>query len=244
MSTLSAIGSAINELYASADVALPTADRCITPLGELVASFNLNCTELSPLSSDSATTFLLKQGGMAEPFKHANREPLAGFLYANSNFGSIFVERGDILVRRRFSVAHELGHYLLHIRPLLAIARSADAAEFIEVIEAFPYSPPELEPDDLPTGVLDFVGEAEPEQLLALMQPLEVGQWEPQANQFAVELLMPSPIVRELVARHAPQFQGEDLVWRMATEMLVSRAAMRWRLRDLGLLPPPNAEWN
>jgi Zn-dependent peptidase ImmA (M78 family) len=60
---------------------------------------------------------------------------------------------------------------------------------------------------------------------------------EREANQFAAELLMPQPLVTELVARYAPQFQGEDLVWRLATELLVSRAAMRWRLKGLDFLP-------
>jgi hypothetical protein len=48
---------------------------------------------------------------------------------------------------------------------------------------------------------------------------------------------MPENVIHDLVSRYVPVFQGGDLVWRLATDMLVSQSAMGWRLRDLGLLP-------
>src|SRR5690606_15907275 len=43
--------------------------------------------------------------------------PLAGFLVAMDVAAAVFVCRDDNLPRRRFSAAHELGHYLLHFEP-------------------------------------------------------------------------------------------------------------------------------
>ena len=39
-------------------------------------------------------------------------------------------------------------------------------------------------------------------------------------------------------------FDGDDLVKRLASEMYISRAALRWRLRKLGLSAPLSAVWN
>jgi len=60
-------------------------------------------------------------------------------------------------------------------------------------------------------------------------------QMEQEANQFAAELLMPEVIVRRLVEKYATDCRGDDLNWRLATEMLVSGTAMKRRLRELQL---------
>ena len=59
---------------------------------------------------------------------------------------------------------------------------------------------------------------------------------EREANEFAAELLMPVEVIRELVTHYAADCLGDDLIWRLSSEMLVSRAAMRWRLRELSTL--------
>jgi Zn-dependent peptidase ImmA (M78 family) len=120
-------------------------------------------------------------------------------------------------------VAHELGHYLRHFRPLLA----ADSLVEEPMLDAFPTSSPEAEPDDLPVGQITLPG---------LPASLAFEQMEREANQFAAELLMPDSIVRSLALKYSTHFKGEDLVVRLATEMLVSRATMRWRLRNLKLI--------
>ena len=49
---------------------------------------------------------------------------MAGYLFAyqrdESSYGCILVKQDDPVERRRFSAAHELGHYLPHFLPLLA----------------------------------------------------------------------------------------------------------------------------
>ncbi len=40
--------------------------------------------------------------------------PISGLIYKTNDVKVIFVNRGDILQRRRFTIAHELGHFFLH----------------------------------------------------------------------------------------------------------------------------------
>jgi Zn-dependent peptidase ImmA (M78 family) len=60
---------------------------------------------------------------------------------------------------------------------------------------------------------------------------------EREANQFAAELLMPAAACRALVERFWPTFgrRADVLTRRMANEFLVSQAAMKRRLFNLGL---------
>jgi Zn-dependent peptidase ImmA (M78 family) len=163
------------------------------------------------------------------------QSPLAGFLYAVGEDASLFVEERDPVVRRRFSVAHELGHYLLHFRPLLA-RLSARVGAPVEAMDALPKADDESEPDAQPEGQMVLPLYLEEAQTLPSLP-----QMEQEANRFAAELLMPEVVVRELAARYVSYFRDDDLVWRMANDLLVSRAAIRWRLRELGLLQPLRA---
>ena len=130
-------------------------------------------------------------------------EVLAGYLFAAGRVGWAFVNSDDILPRRRFSAAHELGHFLLH-RDRMASVSFADTAESIS--------------ENIETA--------------------EMKQMEREANQFAVELLMPSEVCREratsLRKKHGCCPCGV-LAYRLAAELLVSREAMRYRLKALGV---------
>lgn len=181
---------------------------------------------------------LLRRGGLLAPPDKVGAEPLAGFIYANTKFGAIFVEQSDPLVRRRFSAAHELGHYLLHFRPLFAHG-SADQPALLEAMEATPRVEAEPEPDELPAGTITLTRPTDATDLAPAFERMER-----EANQFAGELLMPAAVIRGFAECNASVFQGEDLVWRLSTEMLVSRAAMRWRLRNLGLPPASGTSRN
>jgi Zn-dependent peptidase ImmA (M78 family) len=135
---------------------------------------------------------------------------LAGFLFANARGGHVFVRRGDSLPRRRFSAAHELGHYLLHLAPALALA-GADA----ELVH----------------------GDAS----IAESPEAELSTMERQANQFAAELLMPEGMCRDLCELHSRRYGPTDrfLVHHLASELLVSREAIAWRLFGLDLIAKP-----
>lgn len=219
---------AVAKFYDETEVPQPSLRRPIVRLSELVGALNLTCLEVPGLTRDSASRLLAERGGLQDEDGGERQSPLAGFLYAVGEDASIFVEESDPVVRRRFSVAHELGHYLLHFRPLLTQLSSRIGAP-VEALEAFPKADSEIEPDALPEGqiVLPF---AFPET--QMLPPLT--QMEMEANQFAAELLMPTVLVMALARHYGTYFGDDNLVWRLATEMLVSRAAMRWRLRNLG----------
>lgn len=230
-----AIEAAVVDLYDRAEVTRADPHRCITPLSELLGAYSVTCRELRGLTSRKAGEELLKQGALAESIVSAGEQTLAGYLLADGDHGAIFVEAGDRLTRRRFSVAHELGHFVLHFRPIF-LAQGETLDQPLVASDTFPgRDSDEATPADLPDGRFGL-----PPAAIVALPPFP--QMEYEANQFAVELLMPLPVLWPLVDRYRPTFRDEDLVWRLATDMLVSRAAMRWRLRGLGLLSPRPAE--
>jgi len=232
---LSEIQLAITSLYEGSDVQLPSASRCVVQLGELISGCNLNHVEKDNLTARSAIDVLLQRGGLLKPPDGLGDDALAGFIYASPRFGCLFVERGDIVVRRRFSAAHELGHYLLHFRPLMTAIGNDSEIFLMEAMDqnsaAMDDGEDEPDPDIIPNSRItcsDAVNSA------SLLPPLE--QMEREANRFAVELLMPPQIVRDLNEKYAAEYCGKDLIWRIATDMLLSRAAIQWRMFELGLI--------
>jgi Zn-dependent peptidase ImmA (M78 family) len=222
------IPGAIAELYRICAMTPPTQQERVVVLNELLGGYNLTCIELIGLTSETASHFLMRRGAIFEPIHSANQEPLAGYIYVDSRNGYIFVERNDLLVRRRFSVAHEFGHYVLHFYPLLHAERLSNSYEPLEITEGLALFSAEEDADDLPEGRVVHASH---------LQLPSYDQMEKEANQFAAELLMPAEAVQYLFTRYAPNCHGDDLIWRLATELLVSGAAMRRRLRDLHLLP-------
>jgi Zn-dependent peptidase ImmA (M78 family) len=206
--------------------------RHITPLGELIASFNLVNKELPGLSPQTALQYLAEQGTLIEPEEETGQDALAGFLYTSTSYGCLFVEANDSFVRRRFSAAHELGHYLLHFKPLLATAERDH--EQVELTEAFHPG----KNDDLEATESGRIGGAAHHALQHCLPPVALMEY--QANQFAAELLMPEETVRGLFARAMLRLNDGDLItsW-LAGEMLVSYEAMSTRLHSLQLLPLP-----
>jgi Zn-dependent peptidase ImmA (M78 family) len=230
-----AIREAIKDLYVTAGEPVPSVDRCVVPLYHLISSFNLVCVELPKLTSQRAMEFLMQRGGIIEPFDGALNKPLAGFLYATANLGSIFVEASDMVVRRRFSAAHELGHWLLHFRPLLTETIEDGTPAVIEVaaMDTGPSSFGEQNADELPMGEFSICG-----MVLGSKLPVPIAEIEREANAFAGELLMPEELVLELASKYLRYSGIDDLIGRLAADMLVSRAAMRWRIRELGMFAP------
>jgi Zn-dependent peptidase ImmA (M78 family) len=229
------ITDAITELYRISAMTPPMQQERVVVLNELLGGYNLTCIELVGLTSEAASHFLMRRGAIFEPIRSANQEPLAGYIYIDSSNGYIFVERNDLLVRRRFSVAHEFGHYVLHFYPLLRAERLSASYEPLEITEGLALFSADEDVDDLPEGRVVYAPHLH-------LPPYD--QMEKEANQFAAELLMPAETVQYLFTRYAPDCRGDDLIWRLATEMLVSGAAMRRRLRDLHLLPLVAAHLN
>lgn len=232
-----AIAAAITKVYERADVPHATPERPIVPLGELVGCFNITWQELPQLTGASAIAFLRERAGAVEMPRNLADEHLAGFLYATPRYGNIFVEQDDRLTRRRFSVAHELGHYLLHVRPYFAEHASDDAAP-LSVVEALPTDREQEDGVQLQGHLMLPAGNAGTAKRVAADEGAAQRRIEEEANRFAAELLMPAEVVTALAFKYGSQMGPGDLVWRLASEMLVSRAAVQRRLLDLGLVPP------
>ena len=207
----------VQALYQEVDVAPPCERYPIAPLGPVLERLPLRCLEVAPLSGQVAEKMLRQRGVQLEPnaLKGCDSEPLAGFLFAGGALGFVFVLKTDPVTRRRFSIAHELGHYLLHFRPRL-LAPTEEMDPLLGMTDAFRTT----EAEDA-----EAVGEE-----ARMQQFLQV---EREANHFAAELLMPEEVVTTLAARWRFRLTDEALVERLAAELLVSKAAMRLRLRLL-----------
>lgn len=224
----------IKNLYQEAELPMLSAEHPIAPLGLLIRHVGLIGVELAGLAISTASDFLLWRGGADEALPKLTPDPLAGFLCVVPGYGGcVFVERNDGFARRRFSAAHELGHYLLHFRPRLTNGGDFDQP----LLDAFPKAESDdTEPGELPLGQLTLPG--------VETASAELEHMEREANEFAAELLMPAEVVLDLCRLYRPHLDGNDLAQRLAGDLLVSRAAMRWRLRNLGLSMPPEARLN
>ena len=220
LTTRSPFASLTTRLYQEAAAPSATPERPVVPLRRLILGQNLDHHELPNLSSRFALHFLQGRGALSAAWEEADIEPLAGFLYINESGGCVFVRREDPIARRRFAAAHEMGPYLLHVPP-----REGDI-EFIEALP--PLSNPDA--DEISGGRVTIRAKTN------VTLPLAPEQMEHEADAFANALLMPEDVVRELATRYAAHCSDFDLIWRLSTEMLVSRAAMKVRLRHLGLL--------
>lgn len=228
------ITSAVAWLYRAAGVRLPSAAACVAPLRGLVAGLFLDCVELPQLTIRAVADYLSQYGISVAPSGDDDRAKLAGYLHVSMSIGFIFVNQPDRVTRRRFSVAHELGHYVMHLRPVLDELKRRGEPLTISVTDI---------PRLAGAGALKSDGESEEgfqgqvstsddSVVSGLLPPAD--QMEAEADDFASELLMPSAVVRELASQEG--LRGDDLAWKLATEMLVSRTSMERRLKELRLV--------
>jgi Zn-dependent peptidase ImmA (M78 family) len=108
---------ALQRAAAMAQATWPPDKPAPAPLREFVAAFNLTHDEVPKLCR-AKVALAFDRAGIEPPQEFwKNSVPLAGFLFANADGGYILVNADDTVPRRRFSAAHELGHFLLHFRP-------------------------------------------------------------------------------------------------------------------------------
>ena len=239
----SEIAKTVHRVYANAGLAAEESIPRIAPLNTFIESYPIRSTEIPNLSYESAILFLARETGQTMP-RTAIDGSLAGFLYAYEYraflYGCILVEANDSIARRRFSAAHELGHYLLHFLPLLEQDHrlSSDA---LVLSEGLSYSGSAEEEGNIPFGQPQIERYSSPEQREF---SFDIQQMEREANQFAAELLMPAASCRALIEEFSPRYSNRlrVLTRRLATEFLVSPEAMGWRLMSLGLLED-SATW-
>lgn len=224
------IVEAIAAVYEAADIVPVLDSPRIAPLERLILAHSLRHTELPKLTRRSAIKNIDAQSGRPISIPADSDVALAGFLYAwpyrSAVQGCLFVEQGDMVERRRFSAAHELGHYVLHFRPKIQSER--EQGRRLTIAEGLTYREQTDRPEAaLPDGAVSFTRgiDTHLDELLG-----DIARLENEANQFAAELLMPQAAVRALMERYG----GRASARRLATEFLVSIAAMRWRLKNLG----------
>jgi Zn-dependent peptidase ImmA (M78 family) len=209
-------------------IGLSSRDNRISPLYDMISSYPIRTAEIEGLTFQSAAKFLSAETGQLVPLPEDGKQALAGFLfiqrYRNTLYGCILIEKFDSVVRRRFSAAHELGHYLLHFLPMLdSQPNSLD----VVLAEGLTYS--QDAPGDLPTGKLAVIQAPEQDFQFNFIGDEAV---EREANQFAAELLIPEERCREMYQSFSQKYGTKFpvLTKRLATEFLVSAEAMKWRL--------------
>jgi hypothetical protein len=232
------VGAAVARAFADAGLEPASRGPGRVPLDELIRAYPLRMAEVPRLTYAEARRLLDRETGQAMPISPHEERPLAGYLFAYQCgaflYGCILVKQDDPVERRRFSAAHELGHYLLHFLPLLEQQEREARSEAPFLVEEAVYSN-DAAPDELPSGRLAFTRSDNPE---SLAPPAELDRMEDEANRFAAELLMPAAACQQLAARYRGTFARRPavLVRRMANDLLVSETAMRRRLADLSLL--------
>ena len=217
------IQHAVHTLYIETDMPKPTVTLPIAPLGPLLQRLQIGCVEIAGLTAKTAEAFLLRRRVIGQPLDLPSDEsdaPLAGFLYAAGSGAFLFVEAHNPVVRRRFSVAHELGHFIMHFRPELARWReSLEAGQPISgsLFDAFSAGDADREDDGVPRD--------------------KYNQRESEADAFAAALLMPCELLQgraKELRREMPALPPSGLSDRLAMDLLVSRQAMERRIRALG----------
>ena len=222
------------------DAALDGANTAIVSLYDLVTNYPVWVSEIENLSIERASNYIAEKTGYKPELGLENHGPLSGFFYAHLYrgmfVGCILVEMRDMVERRRFSVAHELGHYKLHFEPWLAQLAPDQVNKGILMTDAMIYA----NQTESTTGLTAGVGNGLPVfEGPGIQQPAiwMSDQQEAEANQFAASLLMPENILRERIAEfHLPIGQPRGyLASRLASEFLVSKEAMIYRLATLEL---------
>jgi hypothetical protein len=226
---LARIADAVDRCYKNAELVYQPDSSRVVPLAKLLAAWPIMFAELPQLTRRSAATYLSQRSGHKVDLEADADLPLAGFLYSYPYFGEVWgcilVEKNDRVERRRFSAAHEIGHYLLHFLP--RIKKQLACGEYLYLDESL-LSTAE-------TGLAlphDSKMFARPADAPAVRLADDTALLEREANHFAAELLMPEPACRKLVQKNP----AGATPYRLASEFMVSPAAMEYRMRSLGLL--------
>ena len=223
------INKVVRGVFASAGFDYDSRQSKIVPLYEIIGGYSLLITELidnQRLTSRGAIAAV----GQKNAKLSVDDEELSGFLYA-AQFeevldGWIFTEKSEPTVRRRFSAAHEFGHYLLHFQP--QISKGANLV-FTEGVRFF-----NNETDEKTVEADIYIAEdSEVGRRVPFTERIEK---EFEANFFAAELLMPHNACLYSAEMCEKQFGANKtmLVRRLASDFLVSFEAMFRRLKDLG----------
>lgn len=176
---------------------------------------------MARLDPREAASDLLKRLTVSKP--PVNVEKIAKALGARVRFspladdmaGMIFVKDGVPTIgvnslhhpnRQRFTIAHEIGHLVMH--------KDLITAE-VHVDKNFPVEVPRLKRDGVAA--------------------LGTDQVEIEANQFAAELLMPDELLADALDDQKFDIDDESPLEKVAKKFKVSKQALEFRIRNLSL---------
>ena len=206
-------------------------DCSIVPLAQLAFACAIDIREIAELTYGRAAQYLADEFEIYLPLEGVSRfKALAGFIHADPEATIILIKRSAQIsshhvARRRFTVAHELGHFVLHFCPLWERDDAAQPRIFVEGAH-LPEDDKFEDETRLSSDVLAVSDNSKSHE-----------QLEAEANAFAARLLMPEATVRASFERWAPRLSAKRsvLARRFSSEFLVSVPAMRRRLDDLEL---------
>lgn len=235
------INKLVRETYAAANLDYDSISQRVVPLFEIITSHDLYVEQLprdkdlnkNKLTADRAVDFIKQEMGLEVNNHLTQASDLSGYIYATHargiTLGCIFTDSGEITTRRRFSAAHELGHYLLHFLPRdLPQTKSDEDNGFSIFTEGVSFAE-SGEANEL-SEIKIIRGYEEDETI-----PVDGDEMEREANFFAAELLMPCNACLTLAQTYRERFGASKtvVVKRLAAEFLVSFEAMLRRLKDL-----------
>jgi len=138
------------------------------------------------------------------------KEKISGVLVREAKRTVIGVNAATEETRQRFTIAHELGHLIMHKGEI-----------FVDMMAR-----------------LNIHGSAEI-NMRASSPSITLDKKELEANQFAAELLMPSQFIESQITEvldENPDIEVEDLIKKLSRQFEVSQNAMEYRLKQLGFL--------
>ena len=241
------ISQAVRQAYQDAEIDLDNLQPGIVPLYSLIQAYPISVDEIQDMTAQKVAEFLEEETRQKIAVPEAKDCVLAGYLYLqqdrDSLYGCILTEKRPStapIFRRRFSAAHELGHYLLHFLPLLEINKNNDTCDPLIVTEGL-MSNTAKEELELESESETLSGELSiTDNLEAALEHLGIDRnlMEAEADCFAGELLIPEKSCYELAQRFQGRFgrKLDVLVGRLAPEFLVSKQAMKRRLLDLNIV--------
>jgi hypothetical protein len=131
------VDAAVHALRRDHGLPVDPSTRGPVPLDRVMAEVGIGHVALPDLTLGAVESHLRAEGipveGLGDP-----AQTLAGFVFVAGRVGRAFVNATDVLVRRRFTAAHELGHAVLHrdrmgrYRADVSITESADEPDELE----------------------------------------------------------------------------------------------------------------
>ena len=210
-----------------------------TMIGEI---FDIAVERMSHLSIEQVTQVLKRLDLPYEATVLDRYSALAGFLYAHRGNGIIFIEETDPEERRKFSLAHELGHFINdYYRPVylkyensntIPLFQEEGTAQLRQVVSArctkrdiFGEGEPEL---------VEVKNKENEELLVELHRKQKEKFKEIKANYFAAELLMPMEECKRIEYENEGA-SGAELTAALVMRFGVSRSAAAIRVEELRL---------